>query len=75
MFPIDIPTKFAFSPPVGMFFDAFNFVPLQAAFGKRRIDEHRARFKEHEFVRSVMDYCDSQPDLTTEQIADRWENQ
>lgn len=75
MFPVDIPTKFAFSPPVGMFFDAFNFVPLQAAFGERRIDDHRARFKDHEFVKSAMDYYDSQPDLATEQILGRWDDQ
>ncbi len=75
LFPVDIPRKFAFRPPVGMYFDAFNVVPLKAVFGEHRIKEYRARLNDHEIVQMVMDVYNSWPDQTIEQIQECWDNQ
>ena len=68
LFPVDINRKFGFNPPVGMYFDRFNFVPLIAVFGKVRIETYRARLKDHKLVEDAMAFYESRPDLTREQV-------
>ena len=72
LFPVDITRKFGFNPPVGMYFDRFNVVPLEAVFGKEQIEKCRARMQEHHIVRGAMDFYDSQPDLTHGEILATW---
>ena len=74
LFPVDINRKFGFNPPVGMYFDRFNFIPLEAVFGAARIESYRARLEDHELVKDAMDFYESRPDLTDEQILDSWSN-
>jgi hypothetical protein len=75
LFPVNINRKFAFSPPVGMFFDEFNVVPLHAALGEEMMEKYRTAAKETELVEDVMKFYDSQPDLSDEQILRRWDKE
>ena len=73
LFPVDICRKFGFNPPVGMYFDEYNFVPLAAALGEDAIETRRARLKDHENVDFAMQIYESRPDLTLDQILDTWQ--
>lgn len=72
MFPVDVYKKFGFNPPVGMYFDTFNFVPLMAVFGEEAVEMYRARLRDHERVEGAMNFYESRPDLTREQILETW---
>ena len=74
LFPVDINRKFGFTPPVGMYFDRFNFVPLEAVFGAARIDSWRARLQNHTMVEGAMNFYKSRPDLTDEQVLQTWDD-
>ena len=56
LFPVDINRKFGFNPPVGMYFDKFNFVPLKAVFGGAQIETYKTRLQDHEFVEGAMSF-------------------
>ena len=75
LFPVDICRKFGFNPPVGMYFDEYNFVPLAAALGDDAIETCRARLKDHENVDFAMQVYNSRPDLTRDQILDTWHDE
>ena len=75
LFPVDINKKFGFNPSVGMYFDRFNFVPLVAVFGEETIETYRARLKGHQVVEFAMDFYESRPDLTLEQILETWDDE
>ena len=68
LFPVDITRKFGFNPPVGMYFDEFNFVPLRAVLGGDAIETRRARLKDREVVEAGRQFYESRPDLTRDQI-------
>ena len=72
LFPVDIIRKFGFNPPVGMYFDRFNFVPLMAVFGEAQITTYCTRLQDHESVQSAMQFYESRPDLTREEILETW---
>ncbi len=72
LFPVDINRKFGFNPPVGMYFDKFNFVPLQAVFGEEIIETYRVRLKDREIIEGAMNFYRSRPDLTREQMFETW---
>ena len=74
LFPVDINRKFGFTPPVGMYFDRFNFVPLEAVFGPARIEAWRTRLRDHAIVEGAMNFYDSRPDLTDAQILQSWDD-
>lgn len=74
LFPVEINRKFGFNPPVGMYFDRFNFVPLEAVFGAARIESYRARLQKHPLVEGAMKFYESRPDLTDEQILETWDD-
>ena len=71
-FPVDVIKKFGFNPPVGMYFDKFSFVPLMAVFGTAQIETYRAQLKDHDSVQFAMQWYESRPDLTREQILETW---
>ena len=68
LFPVDINRKFGCNPPLGMYFDKFNFVPLEAVFGEAQIEVYKERLRDHAFVGDAMCFYESRPDLTEEQI-------
>ena len=75
LFPVDITRKFGFNPPVGMYFDRYNFVPLMAVFGAAQIETYRARLRDHDFVQFAMQLYESRRDLTREQILETWNDE
>ena len=75
LFPVDITRKFGVNPPVGMYFDEFNFVPLTAVLGGDGIETRRARLKDREIVEAAMQFYESRPDLTREQILATWDDE
>ena len=75
LFPVDIIRKFGFSPPVGMYFDRHNFIPLTAVFGEPQIEIYRKRLRNREIVESAMEFYESRPELTREQILETWSNE
>ena len=72
LFPVDVTRKFGFNPPAGLYFDTFNFVPLDAVLGQEQIKNYRARMHDHDIVRGAMDFYNSRPDLTHRQILETW---
>ena len=75
LFPVDVNGKFGFNPPVGMYFDKFNFVPLMAVFGEQAIEAYRDRLQNQHVVEGAMNFYRSRPDLTREQILDTWDGE
>ena len=75
LFPVDITRKFGFNPPVGMYFDKYNFVPLIAAFGTAQIETCRTRLQNHELVQVGKQFYESRPDLTRAQILKTWNDE
>ncbi len=55
-----------------MFFEEFNFVPLEAVFGEETIEIFRARLKDREAVESTMNFCRSRSDLMREETLATW---
>lgn len=74
VFPVDICRKFGFNPPVGMYFDKFNYVPLEAVFDATQIESWRTRLKDRPTVQVALDFYNSRQDLTSEQILQTWDD-
>ncbi len=74
IFPVDICRKFGFNPPVDMYFDTFNFVPLEAVFVVAQIESWRTRLRDHLAVKVALDFYNSRPDLTGDQILQTWDD-
>ena len=73
IFPVDVCKRFGFNPPVGTFFDKFNFIPLEAVFGLTQIESWRSRLRNHPTVERAMDIYNSRPDLTEEETLQTWD--
>ena len=73
IFPVDVCKRFGFNPPVGTFFDKFNFVPLKAVFGLAQIESWRSRLRNHPTVERAMDIYNSRPDLIEKEILQTWD--
>ena len=58
-----------------MYFDEFNFVPLRAVLGGDAIESCRARLKDREVVEATMQFYESRPDLTSDQILATWDDE
>jgi hypothetical protein len=71
LFPIETTRKFGFSPPVGLFFDANNTVPLTAALGESVLQQYRDFFGK-DGVPSQVRWARDHPDLTDDQIIATW---
>ena len=71
------PTRWHVDPVanVGMFFDDFNFVPLTAVLGKESIEDYRTRLRDRERVETAMQFYESRPDLSREQILATWDDE
>ena len=72
LFPVDIIRKFGCNPPVGMYFDTFNFVPLDATFDVALVQSWRSRLHDHPLPKNAMNFYNSRPDLTDGQILETW---
>lgn len=74
LFPVDITRKFGFNPPVGWYFDEINFVPLKAAFDDDTIRSWKKRLRCHQIVERAIDFYNSRPNLTQDQILKSWDD-
>ena len=75
LFPVDITRKFGVNPPAGMYFHEFSFVPLRAVLGEDAIAARRARLKDREIVEAGMQFYESRPDLTRDEILATWDDE
>lgn len=72
LFPLPLERKFGFNPPVGVFFDAANFVPLREALGAQAAEAYQAHYRSREPPREQLEWFAAQPDLDDEQIMATW---
>jgi hypothetical protein len=72
LFPVDIINKFGFSPPIGIFFDEYNTVPLKRALGQSSWYSYRNLFEKHDNVKSYLTYFESKQTLTKKEIIHTW---
>ncbi len=72
LFPQDIWKKYGFNIPVGLYFDKSNYVPFEAWFGARKIDD----FKEHFIIRddlvALIDALNKRELLSNDAIIASW---
>jgi hypothetical protein len=72
LFPVALHRKFGFSPPVGIFFDQSNFLPLRKALGADEIDALRSRYEKRDPPLSQLKWFESLPELDEQSIFDTW---
>lgn len=72
LFPVDRHRKWGFSGPVGLFFDNTNFAILEHFLGSRNISSLKRQLKSMPHVQNLLDWFESFPDLTPEEIDADW---
>lgn len=72
VFPVNVYRKFGFNPPLGVFMDEFGAYPIEKALGDAAYKAYREHLKKVEPVRSPMEWYESNPDLTDEQVLASW---
>jgi hypothetical protein len=73
LFPVDKHTKWAFSGPVGLFFDKVNYGIVEAYIGSENTTILKQFLSLVPEVESLREWFDSLPTLTLEQIDTDWE--
>ncbi len=74
LFPVSLYRKFGFNPPVGVFFDEYNFFPLSRALGVEQVEQLRSYYETREFPKSTLDWFHEWPDLNDQEILDSWDD-
>ena len=72
VFPVNVYRKFGFNPPLGVFMDESGAYPIEKALGAAAYNAYREHLKNAEPVRSHLEWYDSRPDLTDEQVLASW---
>jgi hypothetical protein len=72
VFPVNVYRKFGFNPPLGVFMDEFGAYAIEKALGGTAYNAYREHLKNREPTRSHMEWYDSKPDLTEEQVLASW---
>ena len=72
LFPVDICRKFGFNQPIGRLFDESNHIPIREALGIERRDTYRTHYADSESLRKLLDWSNSHPNLTDDQIMESW---
>jgi len=75
LFPVMLHRKFGFSPPVGIFFDPSNFLPLRKALGTEEINALRLHYEKRDPPLSQLEWFDSLPELGEQSIFDTWQGE
>ena len=68
LYPIDIPKKFGFNGPMGLFTDKYNYKTLEKYIGPKRCEYLKNLTKENEDIEAKLAWCDSQKDLSDLEI-------
>lgn len=71
LFPVCIHCKFGFNPPLGAFFDRTNYIPLKHALVPANAI-YKEFYESHHDVRDLLDWYNSLPELSEEQILASW---
>ncbi|MBU1208856.1 MAG: hypothetical protein KKH04_18340 [Proteobacteria bacterium] len=75
LFPVDLNRKFGFNPPIGVLFDKYSFISVERALGPEALNSYRAHFQCRTPPRDILDWYESQPDITAEQILASWSDE
>jgi hypothetical protein len=75
LFPVALHRKFGFRPPVGVFFDQSNFLPLQKALGTDEINALRSHYEKRDPPLSQLEWFESLPELDEQSIFDTWQQE
>jgi len=75
LFPVVLHRKFGFSPPVGVFFDQSNFLPLRKALGPDEVSALRSHYEKRDPPLSQLEWFDSRPELDEQSIFDTWQGE
>jgi len=72
VFPVNLPRKFGFNPPLGALFDESNVVPLRQALGIDKFRSYRDHYEADEQVRTMLEWYNSFDDLSDTEILMTW---
>ena len=71
LFPLCPYRKFGFNPPVGVYFDKDNFVPLGRSLNQRK-SPYKEFYRKQEQVTSLLNFYNHRPDLTEYEVLQSW---
>jgi hypothetical protein len=72
IFPLPLARKFGFNPPLGLFFDAANFAPLERALGSQVIATYRDHYRDRDPPQTQIEWFESRPERSEEEILASW---
>jgi hypothetical protein len=72
LFPLELHKKFGFNPPLGIFFDHANFLPLREALSSDTTTRYQAHYRDQDPPKSQIQWFEAMPDLTCAQILASW---
>jgi len=75
VFPIALERKFGFYPPIGIYFDFSNFLPLMRAVGSDRVREYISCFGDQDPPKTLVEGAESRPDMTDAEILAQWQEE
>jgi len=75
LFPVDITERFGFNPPVGMFFDRSNAVPLKKALGEVVAEKYRRFYQSSQDVADVLDFYNNYETISPKDVLSSWEDE
>jgi hypothetical protein len=73
LFPVDVRRRFAFGGPMGLLSDSTTSASIRDGLGSRHADALRSLLRSDQEVRSLLEYYESQPELTDQEIQEDWE--
>jgi hypothetical protein len=73
LFPVDIERRFAYNPPVGLYSDKVVSASVREGLGVRHADALASFLRNDEEIGGLLEWFESRPELTDEQIDADWE--
>ena len=75
VFPLKLERKFGFYPPLGIFFDQANYLPLRESLGETLLESYRAFYQEKDPPLSPLEWARSHRDLSDDEILATWKEE
>lgn len=75
VFPVALYRKFGFNPPVGIFFDHWSGYAVEKALGDATYSAYRKHFRNLDPPRIQLEWYESHPDLTDEEVLATWQEE
>lgn len=73
LYPVDIERRFAYNPPVGLFADSVVSASIRHGLGVRHADALTSFLRQDGGVEGLLEWFESAPELTDEQVDADWE--